>query len=301
MPILGAYILPHGALALNPGKYSNYPEFSDIHNSSFLIAEEIYTLKPDIIFMSTPHGIALERSYGIYLNTKAYGTAEWNGDFKEYTAELEIAQDESKQILSFLKNNNLQAEGIVAYSEKEPINLRWGEVVPFWYLQQPYKNNTMESIAFPPAIIFSMPRSRVDHCESMVPDCSEIGRLIHDYFYNSHKKIVIVISADLSHIHKTKPIFKLSVNPPFDTENDEGDEFDKFIQKWVEDPITNEQNLYSMASLITKYLSCGYTGFLLLHGVIKEITKRCSIKTSVLCNLHPTYYGMMVARFQILK
>jgi aromatic ring-opening dioxygenase LigB subunit len=45
------------------------------------------------------------------------------------------------------------------------------------------------------------------------------------------------------------------------------------------------------------FASCGYTGFLMLLRIIREISKNVEIEESkVLCNEHPTYYGMMVVK-----
>ena len=59
MPLVGAYILPHGALALNPYKYPQYSELISIYKACNQLGDEIYLMNPDIIFFITPHGLIL--------------------------------------------------------------------------------------------------------------------------------------------------------------------------------------------------------------------------------------------------
>lgn len=335
MPIVGAFILPHGAIPLNPGKFPQYyDKLVTIHKSAAKVAEEILSLNPDIIFMTTPHGICLDRNYGIYLNTQAYGSADWEGAWKEYTVKVELADNEAKEILGLLKKNDIPAEGIVAYADNEPLPLRWGEVIPLWYLQQPYQNNFMNPATFPKCIILSMPRKRNTEPELMVNECLHIGGILSNYFSQSDKKVVIVNSADMSHVHKTAPI-KLDIGMSINVNNKNNengitgtfnttaipepnaisidpdptinplnsivtpDDFEKALENWAKNPIFNENDLINNTSNNLKFLSCGFTEFLIMQGLLREIAKYYNnIKGNIYCNLHPTYFGMMVVSFQ---
>jgi len=299
MPIISSFILPHGALALNPNKYPQYAELIEIYKSANQVADEVYSLKPDLILLMTPHGISTTYSYGIYMNKQASGTAEWENEWKEYKTKVQLSQEKSKELLLFLKEKNkFLFEGIVGYSEDEDIPLRWGEVIPFWFLQQPYKNNTMIPEDFPKCIIMSMPRKRLDQSDTMIEECIEIGNSISELYLNSNLKVVIVVSGDLAHTHNV-PTIKM-FNNAIPNEGDNADCYDKSIENWAYDPINNEKCLYEAGKVVKTYLSCGYVGICILHGILTHLKKNSrEIKGNVLCNLHPTYYGMMVARFVI--
>jgi aromatic ring-opening dioxygenase LigB subunit len=305
MTFLGAYILPHGAIALNPSKNPQFKELEEIYKSCYTIANEVYALKPDIIFMTTPHGLSLSRSFGFFCNSKASGTAEWENEWKEYKVDITLAKEETESLLKYLKENKYEVEGIISYSEDESLPLRWGEVIPLWFLQQPYKLNTMIPIIFPKVIIMSIPRKRVTEAEQMVSECFDIGSDICEYLTKSfpNKKIVYIVSGDMAHTHIVNPEKMLSLDK--DTTNkysDEADIFDKAIEKWASDPIANEKSLFECSKIVNKYLSCGYTGFVILQGFISRIKiLQNEILGEVLCNLHPSYYGMMVAKFKISK
>ena len=150
---------------------------------------------------------------------------------------------------------------------------------------------------FPKCMIMSMPRKRLEEAELMINECLDLGNDICQFFINSNKKIVIVISGDLSHTHKSSSKFDFPLNLPV---NIDADLYDKAIEKWANDPLKNEHCLIDMGKFIKIYLSCGFTGFLILQGILQQLNSRSFvIKGSVLCNYHPTYYGMMAARFEI--
>ena len=299
MPIIASYILPHGALSLNPSKYPQYPELLEIYKSANQVGEEVYSLKPNLILLITPHGISTSNSYGIYLNKWAYGTAEWENNWKDYEAKVELFQDESKNVLECLKEkSNLSFEGIVGFSEDEIIPLRWGEVIPLWFLQQPYKNKSMIPDYFPKCVIMSIPRKRLDQADIMIEECIYIGNHISELYLNSILKVVIVVSGDLAHTHKVSKSNLIYNAIPEEIDN--ADCYDKAIENWANDPIKNEKSLYDAGKIVKTYLSCGYVGICILHGILSSLNKNSrEIKGNVLCNLHPTYYGMMVARFVI--
>lgn len=76
--------MPHGALSLSSYLYPELTELPLIHKSCFKVAEEIYSHIPGIILLITPHRVALNRSFGIYLNSTAECSAEWQGGWKEF-------------------------------------------------------------------------------------------------------------------------------------------------------------------------------------------------------------------------
>jgi aromatic ring-opening dioxygenase LigB subunit len=287
MPIISSYILPHGALSLNPSKYPEMKDLTSLHKSCVKISEDIYSLKPDVIVLTTPHGINLTKSFGVYLNSNAEGSAEWQGSWKDYTIKIKIEIDDSKELLKILEEKNIPSEGIISYADDEPLPLRWGEVIPIWFISQPYNNYTMVAEVLPKFIIISIPRKRLTNPESMIDESLLLGREIHNYFSKSNKKVVTITSADLAHTH--------TVNIENINLTDEADLFDKSIELWARNPLENENILLNASKIVTKYLSCGYIGFVILQGILKEI--KTKIIQNVLINTHPTYYGMMVAKF----
>ena len=240
MPLSGVYIFPHGALTLNPGQYPFYSGVAELNKSCFHLANEIQSKNPDTIFLITPHGISLESSFGIYLNTSAKGSAEWKGSFSDYSVEAKIDTETSHSLLAHLRKNGNKAEGIVAYAEEEPLPLRWGEVIPLWFIEQAYKNNSLEQKPFPKLVVIALPRKRnlndfncgagincdvgsnnnkssqgfvkqfffgsakADGVE-FLKECHKFGRHLGEFFNENKRKFVLLVSGDLAHKHVYPP------------------------------------------------------------------------------------------------
>jgi aromatic ring-opening dioxygenase LigB subunit len=71
MPLVGCFIMPHGTLVLDPSK----PTFSrELNEAMVRAAQELVAMKPDVVLLSTPHGIALDLDFGLYMNAHAQGS-----------------------------------------------------------------------------------------------------------------------------------------------------------------------------------------------------------------------------------
>ena len=72
--VIGAAVIPHGDFALDPSLV-NYENGSlELHYNSLKLGHKIVDLKPDIIFLSSPHAIAHQRDFLIYQNTNGSGS-----------------------------------------------------------------------------------------------------------------------------------------------------------------------------------------------------------------------------------
>lgn len=249
MPIVGAFIMPHGAIVLEPNKIPEMQsDLLTLHKSLYTIGEEIYKARPDLIILTTPHGISLSETFGIYLNHSAAGTSEWNDEFKDYSMKFEIASDESKFLLHNLKRRKIEVEGIVSYSEDEVAPLRWAEVIPLWFVSIPYKNYTLHPIPFPKCIIISIPRKRLQESPGMVNDLLLFGDEIYKFCLSLEAKVAIITSGDLAHTHVTLP---KTIECKFE---DEADTFDQAIENWAKNPIENEKDLLLLSEFVKEFL-----------------------------------------------
>ena len=73
MPLVGSFIMPHGALALTKTDPAVPPSAHKLHDACMDAAKQINDLHPDYIFLTTPHGVSLSSDYVIYGNAKASG------------------------------------------------------------------------------------------------------------------------------------------------------------------------------------------------------------------------------------
>ncbi|MFX0087296.1 MAG: hypothetical protein ACFFAU_16720, partial [Candidatus Hodarchaeota archaeon] len=237
------------------------------------ISEKIQQLNPDICLLVTPHGISLSHDYGFYINLIAEGTAEWENEYKEFKVKIDLDQEETKKLCLFLEKHNLPISTISSFSTSESIPLRWGEVVPLWFLRE-------INLKY---MIMSIPTRRYDQAKDMIPELGSLGRHLSTYFSNLDKKVIILISGDLAHTHSSESPYGFS---------QKAEEFDILIENWIK---TGKKELLvkTAAEILDQALCCGFTGLIILQGILQNI----DFKSNLIIRINPTYYGMLLASF----
>ena len=336
MVVVGCVILPHGAMTFdgNPNVADNTPtaervktisstqrqDCGVLFTSCFKAAEIVKSTSPDVIFLNTPHGICLSDALGVYLNPRAKGTAEWNNQWSEFEVDVELDSNLASKFLEHLQSDGIAAEGITAFSKCE-MPLRWGEVIPMWFLQ----DLMLAGERRVKVVIFSNP---VNKRRAPTPFSSvvNVGRSIAKFLKGLDQRILYVVSGDLAHTHKTNcqdqlylpdPRWSSAISPtalPFDLSVENWIKGVPFIEKDISEPVKStemhitqwnatvakdaEQWLSKATDLKSSALSCGIFGFGVLHGLLLvEIEQGTGFTAHFLCRLAPTYYGMMVAAF----
>jgi aromatic ring-opening dioxygenase LigB subunit len=275
MGIVGAFILPHGSMILDPKKKGISNQAIKLHYEMKKIGKIIKELSTDIIFLTTPHSIALSYDYGMYLNKIASGTAEWNGEYGEFSIDIRLSQELSTKLLNFLQDKKNAVQGISAYSSSVSVPLQWGEVVPLWFLKDVPLNLEY--------IILSQPLRRLEHAKSMIAESISLGTHLKKFFGSIDKRVALIISADLSHTHEKEGPYGFS---------EVAETFDELIQDWAAS--LNSQILTEkIVPILDKAMCCGLIGFSILQGMIGND----NFKPNVLIRESPSYYGMMVASY----
>lgn len=263
-------------MILDPTKEGMPNQIGPLHNAMQLMGEMIANSEPDLIFLSTPHGIALTDDYGLYANQIAQGTAEWDNEYVDYKIQIPLDQDVTESCYQWLKKQGLPVTKITSFSSTMPIPLRWGEVVPLWFL----KNIDTKYV------IMTQPTKRHDQSHTMIPELLQLGRHLARFFSQDSHKITIIISGDLAHTHLSKGPYGYSKKAAI---------FDNFIEQWIRSAGKNPSLLLiKAAEVLDEALCCGFTGFVLLQGILETIPLEFMLNASG----HPTYYGMAVATYQ---
>ncbi|MFX1534481.1 MAG: hypothetical protein ACFFDI_09700 [Promethearchaeota archaeon] len=275
MTLIGAFILPHGSMILDPSKKDVPVQAKELHDAMRDTVRVIEKIQPDLIFLSTPHGIALSHDFGIYMNKQGSGNAEWEGEYTNFKVKVEFDQSIAAQLHNFLKKNNVAISGITTYSASVEAPLKWSEVVPLWFLK--------DLSSKPKYLIMTQPSRRYEQAVSMIPELLELGKLLKTYFDSLEQKIVVIISADLAHTHSAAGPYKYS---------EIAEPFDNLIERWA--ATLNADLLIKNASpLLNQALCCGYTGFVILQGLLEG----ADFQPKVLIRANPTYYGMLIAEY----
>lgn len=81
--IVGAFVLPHGGIALDPVNFNttNHTarlEAKALHEACRKVGQDVQDVKPEVIFLSTPHGLADYRNFLVYSNAVAAGMTPTN-------------------------------------------------------------------------------------------------------------------------------------------------------------------------------------------------------------------------------
>ncbi|MGK3761283.1 MAG: aromatic ring-opening dioxygenase LigB subunit [Bacillariaceae sp.] len=255
-------------------------------------------------------------------------------------ANVDLAPIElGKDLLYTLQNNQkgggegYPVSGIYGFNDDASIPLGWGEIIPLLLLLQ--KTTALSSSSSSSSsskilpLIWTFPHRRYDHGGiDMIDELLQIGADIMEWAENRPERIGMVVSGDLSHTHLS--------NGPYGYSNASAP-FDKAIGRWAgtggykdedDDPChpgATSALLKRAKELQPNAMSCGFTGYVLWHGMMcsKRHTGRTSttsnginstnnssnkkdyknkiatkFRSKVFVNRNVTYYGMIAASFE---
>jgi aromatic ring-opening dioxygenase LigB subunit len=288
--LIAAAVIPHGDFAYDPTLLDRGTPARGAAEQMARAARRagifISNTDPDIVILSTPHGIELTHDYGLYLGSHARGFATIGLDlanstkYKVHLSQINLAPALSNDLMSKLSNESVS--GILPFANSEDMPLRWGEVIPL--LMIPKANSIRQHI------IWSHPLRRYTQASEMVPELVRLGGLLFEWAEAIPLTIAIVISSDLSHTHQA--------DGPYGYSNT-SESFDHAVGEWAADPCHRASSLLKIArSLQDNAKSCGFTGLVLLHGALCHNESVNDFDTTMIANRNATYYGMMAATFE---
>jgi aromatic ring-opening dioxygenase LigB subunit len=288
--LIAAAVIPHGDVAYDPTLLDPDTPAREAAEQVARAARRagsfISIMHPDIVFLSTPHGIELTHDYGLYLGSHASGFAMIGSDlvnsskYKVHLDQIHLAPVLSDNLVSKLSNESVS--GILPFADSEDIPLRWGEVIPL--LMIPKTNVTRHYM------VWSHPLRRYTQASEMVSELVRLGGLLFEWAEATPVRIAMLISSDLSHTHQA--------NGPYGYSN-ESEPFDRAVGEWAANPCQRASSLLETArSLQDNAKSCGFTGLVLLHGALCHKDRSNDFDATVIANRNATYYGMMAATFE---
>ena len=133
--IVGAFVLPHGGIAFDPKDFNTTNKTAQeeawlLHDSAREVGDLISELKPDLIFLSTPHGMADLDNFQFYLNPKGFGSADTDNYVGPYSYTLSVNLDSasSQSLVRELRRAGENVSGLSAFGPpggaEDPIPLR---------------------------------------------------------------------------------------------------------------------------------------------------------------------------------
>lgn len=175
--------------------------------------------------------------------------------------------------------------------------LTWSETVPWWFINKAYHFLGRRP---PPSVIIGLPSSDKNAQDpSKLPEFVKFGETLYTFLQSESGRIVVTTFGDLSHNHSNSttlfPYYKGAKV------------FDNSCLSWASERIDETNFIKKTLDLMengyrTRYLySCGFRGLVTLQGVINELILEGDgyAQGSVVGYSYPTYFGMMVAYFEI--
>ena len=293
-------------MTLDPSRPHLPPGASTLHAHGLSISARIAALQPDLIIMTTPHGLALTNSTALYLGTAAQGSSGWVGFWGEYTVNVRLGGANTTALLRWLQEeerrgggaggNRSHVDGLTAWGGGVPSVLHWGETVPLYFAlhdwvaayaaegeERPLTAVDTSVLPNPPSIlILSQPiRSALQAAPTI-----ELGRSIRRWLSTlPPMRVALILSGDLSHRHA----YDTSNSPEYLPDpvsfppagSPVADEFDGLVGRWMKGGdgqggvggvwrLREEEVWGEMAALVARdAATCGWGGMLMQQGMME--------------------------------
>jgi len=177
--LIGSAVIPHGDFVYDPSLVHYENGSAQLHEAATKVGKMITSLNPDIILLSTPHGMALTRDFLFYQNTNGSGYALLGQDlhdpkFPEYKVYLKakLSPNITTSLVTSLTSRHTNVSGISAWADSEAQPLRWGEVIPLTFVRSLLEKDTR-------LIVISQPQRRYTEQVAMIPELLQLGIVLY--------------------------------------------------------------------------------------------------------------------------
>ncbi|KAG7338091.1 hypothetical protein IV203_016981 [Nitzschia inconspicua] len=333
----GTILLPHGDFALDPtfcrvGSKERLVA-DDIAAASRTAARWLLNQEPEIVILTTPHGLQLDYDYGIYHGNQASGEVVLGQDLvpddkgspcnSQIHSPYNVSVDSIDLVDFSVSNDLLQSlqpqypvSAIYSPNNGIPIPLYWGEIVPLLFLLQQQSKRVKNPSSSSPqgrqqtlpfrTLVWTFPHRRYEHSPEMVPELLAVGADIMSWISKRPERIAVVVSGDLAHTHLTSGPYGYSNTSLA---------YDAAIDAWLNSsdsanpchPNAQTALLELARSLQPAALSCGFTGYVLWHGMMQcqdstaQSQDHTHFRSKLLGLGNVTYYGMCSGLFEEIQ
>jgi aromatic ring-opening dioxygenase LigB subunit len=285
--VVGAWVLPHGDVALDPtrfpGNETQRKQARELNQCALSAGAEIAALRPDVVFISSPHGIAHATEWVLYANERASGDVLTEGEPPgRWNVTVELSRSLTLSLVTDLGRVLDNVSAITAFADDEEFPLRWGEVIPINFVAG-------ATGKVPKVVVLTQPTKRHSAAVEMIPGLQTLGKLLWQSLERANERVAVVISADLAHTHDPAGPYGWS---------DAAQPFDDACGDWARS-LSTQTLTVTAASYAPKALSCGFTGLVMLDAMLRSSSSAHGLawRSHLCANHHPTYYGMLVASF----
>lgn len=296
--IIGAAVLPHGDFAFDPelltgvGSPESHAKAESLHTGAVAAAKFIAGLEPDVIVLTSPHGLQSSWDWSFYGNSHLQGralvgrdTEESYGDggFAKYTVKLDAvgAPQLASDLVDGLASKGNNVTLLKGWNDVIPQELHWGEVLPLELLRRAGNGH------LPPVLVLGLPLSRYNQSSAIAVGVQHLGEQLGRLLASSNR-VAFVVSTDLAHRHWANTTFGFSPDAAI---------FDSYMGKWGSTLDDDALMGARVLGMVDHIYSCGYLGMVLLQGVLAASGHAWEAVLTAESSA-PTYYGMMSALFK---
>ena len=287
MPILGAFMVPHPPIMLPEVGNGEEKKISEVTEAYEKVADEIASLGPETIVISSPHSVMYADYFHISPGKTAYGDmSRFNAEEVSFDAEYDdelvdeicrIAEKGGVDAADDGENKGEAGQGGLALhefpagtmGERDP-NLDHGTLIPIYYICQKYTDFKLVRIGLsglPLALHYQM------------------GQIIQKAVEKTGRKIVYVASGDLSHKMKEEGPYGFAP---------EGPQYDERIMEVCGSG--DFKRLFEFEdSFCEKAAECGHRSFVMMAGALDGL----SVKAEALVHAATFGVGYGICRFEV--
>ncbi|SDB02972.1 AmmeMemoRadiSam system protein A [Butyrivibrio sp. INlla16] len=287
MPILGAFMVPHPPIILPEVGDGEEKKISEVTAAYEKVADEIASLKPDTIVISSPHSIMYADYFHISPGKTAYGDmARFNAEQVSFDAEYDeelvsticrIAEKGGMDASDKANDSDSEGQGGLALhefpagtmGERDP-SLDHGTIIPLYFICKKYTDFKLVRIGLsglPLALHYQM------------------GQIIQKAVNETGRRIVYVASGDLSHKMKEEGPYGFAP---------EGPQYDERIMDVCGSG--NFKRLFEFEdSFCEKAAECGHKSFVMMAGALDGL----SVKAEALVHAATFGVGYGICRFEV--
>eukprot|EP01062_Namystynia_karyoxenos_P081247 TRINITY_DN888_c1_g1_i1.p1 TRINITY_DN888_c1_g1~~TRINITY_DN888_c1_g1_i1.p1 ORF type:complete len:330 (+),score=91.99 TRINITY_DN888_c1_g1_i1:69-992(+) len=288
--VSGLAAMPHGDFAYDPSLVHNDTGAVKLHAACKDVGRWLSGVA-DAVVLSTPHGLELDNNFLVYLNSAESGSTTLgqdlhNASFPGYEVRMNVTTDEAVAggLVDSLGGLAANVSGIKGFAGSMPLPISWGEIIPLSFVTDELRRKV---------VLLGQPLRRYNDSVAMVPELVKLGRRLWRVLDALPARFAFLVSSDLAHTHlRDGPYGYCSCAEPYD----------QAVGRWA--ATQNSSALLSDAAGMQRIgaMSCGFTGLVMLEGMLQE-AREAGVKweSEMLANFHPTYYGMMAARWSRAK
>uniref|UniRef100_A0A183J5X7 UDG domain-containing protein n=1 Tax=Soboliphyme baturini TaxID=241478 RepID=A0A183J5X7_9BILA len=164
------------------------------------VGQQIASLKPEIIFEVTSHGVSDLRRFLFYLNSFANGSAET--DYCSctpccYDISMPMDAQLSHRLSQELIMDGLNVSAVMFFPGSHGTDgnavLKSAEVIPLLFIKEIYQQKKL--------VIFSQPSRCCDEAPSMAQELLTLGHVLYQKLDALQEKVVFVLSGELAAKH----------------------------------------------------------------------------------------------------